>query len=236
MILYVNGDSHTAAAEAVNPHAFAEDDPDLFYLGRSPHPANLAVSWGNQLARTIKSTFKCDAESASSNQRIIRTTEKWLGETGYDPREIFMIIQWSTWERQEWLIDDIWYQINASGIDQVPHSHQSRYREYIDNVDWAECTRYWHDTIWQLHLKLQSLDIRHVFFNGNSHFETIPQDCRFDWGPNYIGPYEADLTWNQWLRNHGHDTVAPNSWHFGRQAHAAWARFILSHVAKCKLI
>ena len=26
MILYVNGDSHTAAAEAVNPHCFAEDD------------------------------------------------------------------------------------------------------------------------------------------------------------------------------------------------------------------
>ena len=45
-MLYVNGDSHTAAAEAVNPHAFAEDDPALCYLGRSPHPANLAVSGG----------------------------------------------------------------------------------------------------------------------------------------------------------------------------------------------
>jgi len=32
MILYVNGDSHTAAAEAVNPHAFAEDDRNLQYL------------------------------------------------------------------------------------------------------------------------------------------------------------------------------------------------------------
>jgi hypothetical protein len=38
MILYVNGDSHTAAAEAVNPHAFAEDDPiALFYMGRALH-------------------------------------------------------------------------------------------------------------------------------------------------------------------------------------------------------
>ena len=43
MMLYVNGDSHTAGAEAVNSHAFAEDDPDLFYLGRAPHPENLAV-------------------------------------------------------------------------------------------------------------------------------------------------------------------------------------------------
>ena len=42
MILYVNGDSHTAAAEAVNPHAWAMDDGELFYMGRAPHPANLA--------------------------------------------------------------------------------------------------------------------------------------------------------------------------------------------------
>ena len=32
MILYINGDSHTAAAEAVTPHAFAEDESELFYL------------------------------------------------------------------------------------------------------------------------------------------------------------------------------------------------------------
>ena len=46
MLLYVNGDSHTAAAEAVNPHAFAMDDPTLEHLRRLPHPENLAVSWG----------------------------------------------------------------------------------------------------------------------------------------------------------------------------------------------
>ena len=47
MILYVNGDSHTAAAEAVNPHAFAMDDGQLFYMGRAPHPENFA--WSNFL-------------------------------------------------------------------------------------------------------------------------------------------------------------------------------------------
>ena len=47
MILYVNGDSHTAGAEAVNSHAFAEDDPALYHLGRLPHPENLEVSWEN---------------------------------------------------------------------------------------------------------------------------------------------------------------------------------------------
>ena len=40
MILYVNGDSHAAAAEAVNPHAWAMDDGLFYGLGRMPHPDN----------------------------------------------------------------------------------------------------------------------------------------------------------------------------------------------------
>ena len=236
MILYVNGDSHTAAAEAVNPHAFAEDDGDLFYMGRAPHPANLAVSWGRLLSSTIKATFKCDAESASSNQRIMRTTEQWLTNTDYDPREMLLIIQWSTWERQEWLIGDVYYQINASGIDQVPEDYQDRYREFVANVDWQACTEHWHDAIWNLHLRLQDRGMRHVFFNGNSHFGSTSQDRRRDWGTAYIGPYDPVQTWDQWLRSNGFDTVAPNSWHFGRDAHAAWARFMLQYVVRNKLL
>lgn len=236
MILYVNGDSHAAAAEAVNPHAFAEDDPDLFYMGRAPHPANLAVSWGNQLSRAMKTSFKCDAESASSNQRIMRTTQHWLDTTGYDPREMLMILQWTTWERQEWLIDDVYYQITASGIDDVPAAHKDRYREFVANVDWQECVDYWHDHIWRFHLQLQAQGIRHVFFNGNNDFSSVPESKRFDWGQCYIGPYDADQTWDLWLRRNGFQTVAPNSWHFGRDAHAAWARFMLQYVISHKLL
>lgn len=236
MILYVNGDSHTAAAEAVNAHAFAEDDGDLFYMGRAPHPANLAVSWGRILSSTIKATFKCDAESASSNQRILRTTQDWLATTDYDPREIFMIIQWSTWERAEWMIDGTYYQINASGQDSVPADHQDRYRQFIADVDWDRCTRHWHDEIWRLHEHLDQQGIRHVFFNGNNHFGSIPEDQRRDWGATYIAPYDPAHTYDQWLKSHGHDTVAPNSWHFGREAHAAWARFMLQYVISNKLL
>jgi hypothetical protein len=236
MILYVNGDSHTAAAEAVNPHAFAEDDGDLFYMGRAPHPANLAVSWGKILSTTIKATFKCDAESASSNHRILRTTEQWLSDTDYDPREIFMIIQWSTWEREEWLIDGIYYQINASGQDHVPDSHRDRYKDFIASVDWDTCTKDWHDKIWALHRRLEDLGVRHVFFNGNNHFASISSDQRQDWGTAYVGPYDPAQTWDQWLRNNRFDTVAPNSWHFGRDAHAAWARFMLQYVIRNKLV
>jgi len=50
LIVYVNGDSHSAGAEAVNTFCFADDDPRYRELGRRPHPDNLAVSYGQILA------------------------------------------------------------------------------------------------------------------------------------------------------------------------------------------
>ena len=228
MIVYVNGDSHTAAAEAVNQHAFAEDDSQLFYLGRAPHPANLAVSWGRVLADTLKATFKCDAESASSNARILRTA-RVRADQHRDRSDHLMLIQWTTWEREEWIIDGRPYQVNASGQDHVPEAHQQRYREWIAGLDWVKSQTYWHREIHSFHQELVARGIRHVFFNGNNHFAEIPEFSRFDWGSNYIAPYDSRSTYDQWLRRHGHDTVAPNSWHFGRSAHAAWARFVLQY-------
>jgi hypothetical protein len=235
MILYVNGDSHTAAAEAVNQHAFAEDDSQFFYLGRTPHPANLAVSWGRVLADAMKATFKCDAESASSNARIMRTARAWA-ESHAGRRDQIMIVQWSTWEREEWLIDGTWYQVNASGEDAVPESHQARYREFVANIDWPRQQTQAHDDIWRLHQELQDLDIPHVFFNGNSWFDFKLKSDRREWGASYIGPYDANSTYNQWLKRHGYHTVTPNSWHFGREAHAAWSRFVLQYCIDNRMI
>ena len=75
MILYVNGDSHSAAAEAVNSYCFANDDPLYYALGRRPHPDNERVSYGCNIANELNAILHCDAESASSNTRIIRTTK-----------------------------------------------------------------------------------------------------------------------------------------------------------------
>jgi len=232
----VNGDSHAAAAEAVNSHAFAEDDPALFYMGRVPHPDNLAVSWCRKVSDALKSVLHCDAESASSNQRIMRTTRDWIEKNKPWLSETVMIIQWSTWERQEWLIDGTYYQINASGIDDVPVSHQEQYKQFVATVDWTQVTEQAHQDIWNFHIELQELGIKHVFFNGNNHFAEISLDQRHDWGASYIGPYDAQMTWDQWLRRNGHETVSPNSWHFGEAAHGAWARFMLQYIVDNKLI
>ena len=72
MIVYVNGDSHTAGAEAVNGCASADDDPKYKFLQKLPHPDNIRVSFGQLVADQLQAELYCDAESGCSNDRIIR--------------------------------------------------------------------------------------------------------------------------------------------------------------------
>ena len=236
MILYVNGDSHTAAAEAVNPHVFACDDgsEEHWRLGKRPHPDNDRASWGYRLANLLGSAYVNDSESASSNSRIMRTARAWIEANREIWSNVLVVIQWSTWERQEWLIDDEYYQINASGIDEVPASHRDRYRQFVIDVDWAACTKFWHDQIWWFHRDLRAHGIRHVFFNGNNHFGEI--EHRHDWGHNYIDPYAESATYDRILRANGFRTVNPDSWHFGPDAHCFWAQYMLQYCVDNNLV
>jgi hypothetical protein len=232
MILYVNGDSHTAAAEAVNNHAFAADESRLIHLGRLPHPENLAHSWGKLLSLSLNAGFHCDAESAASNTRILRTTRKWLSNNPNSQK--LVVIQWSTWEREEWEYDGVVYQVNGSGIDRVPPEAAERYRNYIIGLNWHQKTLEAHDQIWQFHQELTEQNIPHIFFNGNNDFSKIQDRC--DWGPNYIGPYDPAMTYNAQIRAAGIDTVSPKSWHFGKDGHAWWSRYILKYIVDNKFI
>jgi hypothetical protein len=234
MILYVNGDSHTAGAEAVNPHAFAEDDPALFYLGRAPHPENLAVSWGKLLSLTLRAGFRCDAESASSNTRIIRTTREWLNGGGANHPDQLVIIQWSTWEREEWPYGNNYLQVGSSGADHVPQELQEKYRNFVIGTDWATKIQQAHKEIWEFHQELTNQGIRHIFFNGNNDFSNITD--RKDWGANYIGPYDPSQTYNAIIQSKGIDTVMPDSWHFGRDGHSEFHRFILNYIISNKFV
>ena len=135
MILYVNGDSHAAAAECVNSHAWACDDGLYWGLGQQPHPDNLRASFGCELANHLDAVLVCDAQAGGSNDRIIRTTQQWINDNPDTLEDTFMLIQWSTWEREEWFYDNTWWQVNASGIDQVPQPLQEKYRHYIVGID-----------------------------------------------------------------------------------------------------
>lgn len=233
MILYVNGCSHTAAAEAAVPETFAVDDGQNG-IDRRPHPENLAVSWCTRLAQSLGVEMHCDAESASSNARIIRTTRDWIANNPDRLSDTFMIIQWSTWEREEWLHNGIWYQVNASGWDIVPPELKDRYKQYVVDVDWNVATRTAHDQIWALHQELDQLKIPHLFYNGHSTFSDLPADR--DWGKAYIFPYSIDHSYNAVCRNNGFDYVNPRTYHFGADAHCFWAKYVLNYINQNNLI
>ena len=157
MILYVNGDSHSAGAETAGPWCFAEDDSRYGNLGRKPHPDNLRLSYGQLLANKMSCEFRCEAESASSNHRIIRTTWHTLLKN-YVPD--FIVIGWSTWERKEFHDNEtgrVW-QVNAGGIgDDWPEWLKAEYPRFIEELDWRNEMHQAHSKIHQFHLQLQTL-------------------------------------------------------------------------------
>jgi len=224
MILYVNGDSHSAGAEAVNDYCFAGDDPFFYSLGRIPHPDNERASYGCNIANELFAILHCDAESASSNSRIIRTTREYIKNNKPDA----IIIGWSTWEREEWLHDDTYWQINAGGVgSDWPDAVKEKYTHYVANLDWNKATKQAHNQIHELHTELSDLKIPHLFFNTYNDFRT--QDP-LEWHDSYIDPYDPDMTYYKWLSDQGFESN--QSYHFRADAHRKWAEFLLPRLTR----
>jgi hypothetical protein len=224
MILYVNGDSHSAGAEAVNDYCFAEDDPFYYNLGRIPHPENEKASYGCLIANELFAVLHCDAESASSNDRIIRTTHEALKQFTPD----VIIIGWSTHEREEWLHHGRYWQVNAGGIgEDWPELVKEKYKFYIAGIDWLECEHREHEKIWQFHKELQELKIPHLFFNTYSNFTNMPME---DWEDCFIEPYNPDMTYYNYLKNQG--LTALPSYHYRADGHRKWAEYLMPHLTK----
>lgn len=233
MILYANGCSHTAAAEAVVPEAFAEDDGRAG-IDRRPHPLNLAASWCTKLAKKLNADLVCEAESASSNDRILRTTRAWLENNTDKLSQTFVVIQWTTWEREEWLHNGTWYQVNASGTDWVPKELRQRYKEYVINHDYWAKTQEWHAKTWDLHCQLKKLNVPHLFYNGWSTFNNIQVQHSF--GASYLGPYRKDLSYNSVLIANNFEWVTPNHYHFGADGHCFWSQYLLQYIKSNNLL
>ena len=231
MILYVNGDSHSAGAEAVNSYSFAQDDSLYWNMDREPHPDNLRVSYGCELANMLGAILQCDAESASSNDRIIRTTYTALDIV----KPELVIIGWSTWEREEWWHEgtEQYWQVNAGGIgEDWPEEIKDQYRGYILNINYDHAVRNAHEKIHQLHRYLGHNKIPHIFFNT---FEPFTKTLKFEWGNSYIHPYNPEYTYYNWLKQQGFETVRPGSYHFGPDAHTAWAEFLYQNYVQTLL-
>ena len=209
MILYVNGDSHSCGHDAGGPD----------------------FSYGKHVADAIGYQFVCDAEPSVCNDRIIRRTKEYLQNNRPD----FLIIGWSTWEREEWVWEGTAYHVTASGHDQLPEELHTKYKEYVisyayKHVQMQKEVENYHK-IWQFHLELDQLQIPHVFFNTFSHFlYTDPTTKEEDWGPFYIDPYDRNMTFYFWLKNQGFELVNPKWHHYDANGQRAWSQLLLPKI------
>lgn len=78
MILYINGDAHAAAANAVVNVTSAEEDIDLWWMGGAPHPENLNASFGSYISKVLKARLVVEAKPNQTNQDIIAATNRFI--------------------------------------------------------------------------------------------------------------------------------------------------------------
>ena len=208
-MIYVNGDSHSAGAEIINGYCFANDDPRYLTYGRQPHPEALIKTYGYQIAQTFNQGFFCDAESGSSNARILRTTKKFLEKTKDLSTIGFVIIGWTSWEREEWKDKEDFVQISASGTDSVPEYMAEDYKQWVIQQTPKEGGG--------------GIDIGF----GKNKFKTVFNlDYEKDFGVHYI-----PISFSQWLteQNFRHKK---NTNHFDSSAHSAWAGLLSKQIMR----
>ena len=143
-----------------------------------------------------------------------------------------MVIQWTTWEREEWLHKGTWYQVNASGADWVPAELQQQYKQFVIDVDWSIKTQTCHEKIWALHTQLKELAIPHLFYNSYSTFSEIQN--HLNWGTSYLKPYSDHGSYTAVLKQNGH--VPTKGYHFDAKGHCFWANYVLQYIKQNNLI
>ena len=201
-MIYVNGDSHSAGADIIPGIAFAQDDPRYLGYGRKAHPEAVLQTWGYYFAQAMEQAFYCEAESASSNDRILRTTKK-LVENTVEKDELFIVIGWTSPEREEWQLGKDYIQVTASGTDSVPGSMVEEYKEWVLNQTQQEYQRKelkWNQLISAFSDELINQNIKHIFFHTREYTE--------------------------YLFGKGFDTIGSTN-HFGADAHQAWANHLV---------
>ena len=203
MLLYANGDSHTA--------------PDFGYI--------------NIVAQKFDCNLINQAQIGSSNASILRRTREYLKHTTPD----FIIIGWSTWEREEWYHNDRYYTVTASGTNSVPEELANKYKQWVTEQTsdrQSEKSVEWHEYIYSFHLELEQKNIRHLFFN--CMYDFIRKNQTYNWNSAYVEPYDKDQSFYWYLKNKG---LRPDEWyHYEADGHKVWAEFLIDYIRENKLL
>jgi hypothetical protein len=213
LILYVNGDSNSDGSEC----------------------QNLTTSWPHLLANKLQFTLLNESKGGASNPRIMRVANTSIDH--YD-KNTFVIIGWTSWEREEWSYNGQHYDVNSGGHDTMPPELQERYKEWVvkqDPLSQSIKSLDMHKQIYQLHCSLKDRCVPHLFFNALMPFQhdSITLEHK-DWGKNYLGPYNNDLSYYWYLKKQGFQHTA--NFHYTDQAQEVWADVLYNYIQQNQLI
>lgn len=211
MILYVNGDSNCCGTELKDP----------------------TKSWPHLLANMLGAQLINDSRAGASNTRILRLTNDFLSDL--QAKDVLVIVGTTSWEREEWTHDGQFYNVNSSTKPQIlPEKLRDKFRQWVmDQNDHVRALKSngFHEQFFQLHQRLESSNIKHVFFNGFNPFMDGTDFKSFDkadWNKNFLDPYGMEYCYYWYLKNQGHEPTA--GFHHLEDAQAKWAEFLYQYL------
>jgi hypothetical protein len=211
MILYVNGDSNSTGAET----------------------ADVTQSWPKLLAKKLNLHLVNEAKGGGSNPRILRSTDNFIAHSNH--RDIFVIIGWTSWEREEWQLGANYYDVNAGGHDVLPAELKEKYKIWVINQNQEAQqikSQITHEHIHKLHRYYKEKGISHLFFNALMPF--LHSGKQYDWHKNFLGPYENDLSYYWYLKKAGYKPTVNN--HYTEPAQAVWAEVLYNYIQEHRLL
>ena len=121
--------------------------------------------------------------------------------------------------------------MNAGGIgNDWPNAIKERYKKWVTEIDLKAVNHKSHRYVYNFHKQLKRYGINHFFFTCYEPWLDIGH--RLDWDGYYLEPYDRNYTYYNWCQQNGFKTVRPDSYHFGPDAHAAWADFLHKNMVK----
>ncbi len=244
MRIYFNGDSHTFGSELRNPKE---------------------TCYAYVLAKKINGTVVDNpARGGAGNDRILRLTNNYLNdcELGKDKFPDLIVIGWSEPSRFDWFVDGEDKTLGSGDIglsqDRGLELDPNRVKFHNDflagDLSLLGITRYQHNQMYNLHLRLKHLKIPHLFFNAvSSFYEIFDNDyykkvlsaaeyeremsnrlIEFDWNNSFWKPYNIDGSFLTWGRNNDFKVTQQN--HLEEKAHDVFSDHLISHLKFHKFI
>lgn len=238
-VIYVNGCSHSCGSE-------------ISYPDSTRTPEDLDKSWGGNIARKYNLVHYNDAQPGQCNHGIMTNTVhsilKLLDQ--YSPDEILVAIGWSSFDRTYFIHNNNVYRLvpginDRSYFKTLPTEVQRAYYNYISGYDFNTSQNNFALTYFNTVNFLKSNHIDYYFFNAiqpvtrpttnvlHTTDSCLPTITLFDQiknDPNYLDPYNKDLTYFHYLSKKHDGRVGGRNLHFLEDAHTEWANLLLAQI------